>query len=487
NQNNSSGRRSPTSGSLAECHRAQTISNVSSTLKTAESLRIEGHPIQQTVFKVTDSSMTPPFNNCVWQHSTPTSYASSEGTSSAVIQKARRRLDLNNLAQNTPSGSGIQIKIEDKSELQLASLVSIGQTPEKQTPKCAARKRAKLKKSPGEPSSPVCGGEFGSESGRQDSSLLRLTKKFLALQSSSNEPGVLNLNEAAEILGVQKRRLYDITNVLEGIELIEKMGKNSIRWKNVGEIERSTEMQWLKDDVNQLANQEAELDMLLSNVTNALKLAKEDPTDKPYSYVRYTDLRSIDGIQDQTVIAIKAPDESYSTIEVSDPRETRKFEIVVRNESGEQLQAFVCPNSNSSNDLPTVVESCTNLSQKTEAASHKQQPTYKEHMNESDENSINAQYAEMKAVNPSLAANLVTPIKMLSASSSQNLTSLCAFPSPLKMIADGPTMENCLSSNTLDELPTDGFLSLDPVPEPSPYLYGLSSHEGIDSLFGRDW
>ena len=89
----------------------------------------------------------------------------------------------------------------------------------------------------------------------------------------------------------------------------------------------------------------------------------------------------------------------------------------------------------------------------------------------------------MKSVNPSLAANLVTPIKMLSSSSSQNL----CFPSPLKMIADGPMLENCLSSNTLDELPTDGFLSLDPVPEPSPYLYGLSSNEGIDSLFGKDW
>jgi transcription factor E2F3 len=33
------------------------------------------------------------------------------------------------------------------------------------------------------------------------------------------------------VLGVQKRRLYDITNVLEGIEMIEKMGKNSIRFK----------------------------------------------------------------------------------------------------------------------------------------------------------------------------------------------------------------------------------------------------------------
>lgn len=29
---------------------------------------------------------------------------------------------------------------------------------------------------------------------------------------------------------VQKRRLYDITNVLEGIHLIKKKSKNNIQW-----------------------------------------------------------------------------------------------------------------------------------------------------------------------------------------------------------------------------------------------------------------
>ena len=38
--------------------------------------------------------------------------------------------------------------------------------------------------------------------------------------------------KAAELLCCrQKRRIYDITNVLEGIGLIEKKSKNSVVWK----------------------------------------------------------------------------------------------------------------------------------------------------------------------------------------------------------------------------------------------------------------
>ena len=40
--------------------------------------------------------------------------------------------------------------------------------------------------------------------------------------------------QATEVLEVkQKRRIYDITNVLEGIGLIEKKTKNSIKWLSV--------------------------------------------------------------------------------------------------------------------------------------------------------------------------------------------------------------------------------------------------------------
>ena len=65
---------------------------------------------------------------------------------------------------------------------------------------------------------------------RQDNSLGELTRKFIKLIQESDNKSV-DLNEAAIRLSVQKRRIYDITNVLEGIGLIEKTIKNKIRWK----------------------------------------------------------------------------------------------------------------------------------------------------------------------------------------------------------------------------------------------------------------
>lgn len=59
----------------------------------------------------------------------------------------------------------------------------------------------------------------------------RRIPQYSATQSQSFWFQSVNLNDAAEALNVPKRRLYDITNVLEGIDLVEKIGKNSIRWK----------------------------------------------------------------------------------------------------------------------------------------------------------------------------------------------------------------------------------------------------------------
>ncbi|KAL5678540.1 hypothetical protein ACJX0J_014671, partial [Zea mays] len=77
--------------------------------------------------------------------------------------------------------------------------------------------------SPGNPSTPVGGCRY-------DSSLGLLTKFLNLLKGAPG--GIVDLNNAAETLEVQKRRIYDITNVLEGIGLIEKKLKNNIRWND---------------------------------------------------------------------------------------------------------------------------------------------------------------------------------------------------------------------------------------------------------------
>lgn len=73
-------------------------------------------------------------------------------------------------------------------------------------------------------------GGNGDAPSRYDSSLGLLTQKFMDLVKKSKQ-GDLDLNEASRILSVQKRRIYDITNVLEGVGLIEKKSKNHILWK----------------------------------------------------------------------------------------------------------------------------------------------------------------------------------------------------------------------------------------------------------------
>ncbi|KAI4546733.1 hypothetical protein MG293_003288 [Ovis ammon polii] len=96
---------------------------------------------------------------------------------------------------------------------------------------------------------------------RHEKSLGLLTTKFVSLLQEAKD-GVLDLKLAADTLAVrQKRRIYDITNVLEGIGLIEK---NSIQWKGVGPgcntREIADTLTELKAEIEELQQREQELD-----------------------------------------------------------------------------------------------------------------------------------------------------------------------------------------------------------------------------------
>ncbi|KAL3989980.1 E2F/DP winged-helix DNA-binding domain family protein [Acanthocheilonema viteae] len=322
--------------------------------------------------------------------------------------------------------------------------------------------------------------QFGPLNCRVDNSLLVLTKKFMQLQPQANEDGLLNLNEAAMRLGVQKRRLYDITNVLEGIDMIEKMGKNSIRWKSNDEIgSRGIEAQRLKEEIKSLDKYEQSLDELITSIENALKLAKEDPTDRVYSYVKYADLRMLPGMSDQTLIAIKAPKDSYSSIDVTDPVETGKFEIMIRNAQKESLEAYLCPHVSPKNQQFQKEESCDTSVQEVQEDRHNWSEQAAN--NAFQESSGDAQQVPIPG--PSNDNNVsILPLNTLSTFyAPPNLHT-----SPLKMVVEGPLQQAVSSSNTEDTATNSyGLLSLDPVDESEPYMYSIGEQESIQTLY--DW
>lgn len=63
---------------------------------------------------------------------------------------------------------------------------------------------------------------------RSQNGLSSLTISFLNLLNESPEK-TLDINETAKLLKVQKRRIYDITNVLEGVGYLMKTKKNQVR------------------------------------------------------------------------------------------------------------------------------------------------------------------------------------------------------------------------------------------------------------------
>nr|CAD7459349.1 unnamed protein product [Timema tahoe] len=169
---------------------------------------------------------------------------------------------------------------------------------------------------------------------RFDTSLGLLTKKFVDLLHQSPD-GVVDLNVASEILEVQKRRIYDITNVLEGIGILEKKSKNNIQWRG-GRRPEEASVSNLQTDLEYLESKENILDKLLVTAETNLRQLSED---QQFAYVSYHDLRTIPMLEDKTVMAIRAPPEAR--LEVPPPDEGLR--MFMKSSNGE-IDVFLCPN-----------------------------------------------------------------------------------------------------------------------------------------------
>ncbi|XP_077208121.1 transcription factor E2F5 [Paroedura picta] len=181
----------------------------------------------------------------------------------------------------------------------------------------------------------AAGAGGGSSSSRHEKSLGLLTTKFVSLLQEAKD-GVLDLKAAADTLAVrQKRRIYDITNVLEGIDLIEKKSKNSIQWKGVGAGCNTKEvvdrLRYLEAEIEDLELKEKELDQQKLWLQQSIKNVKEDSTNKSFSYITHEDI--CDCFSGDTLLAIQAP--SGTQLEVPVPHlGQKKYQINLNSHSG---------------------------------------------------------------------------------------------------------------------------------------------------------
>ena len=219
-----------------------------------------------------------------------------------------------------------------------------------------------------------------SNASRADSSLGLLTKKFVSLLRATPD-NALDLNVAAQELGVQKRRVYDITNVLEGIELIRKSSKNQVSWNDspptsfshqdlndsesdsyeIGSPPRITKtaavdgpsvvMESMRRQLQSVREHESLLDHYMEILTRQNELYTIPQQEARPGYdtpsenlnrlmnVRFRDITRIPMYSKDTVIGIRAP--SGTSLEVPDPDQgmdsgMRRFEIYLSSKSRDE-------------------------------------------------------------------------------------------------------------------------------------------------------
>ncbi|XP_023130878.2 transcription factor E2F1 isoform X2 [Amphiprion ocellaris] len=321
------------------------------------------------------------------------------------------------------------------------------------------------------------------EKSRYDTSLNLTTKRFLNLLSQSAD-GVVDLNWASQVLDVQKRRIYDITNVLEGIQLISKKSKNNIQWLgnriDAALVSRHKELQ---REVCDLTEAEEQLDELISKCNIQLRLLTEDPQNKKLGYVHCQDLRQSFDSPDQLVMVIRAPPETQ--MQVSEPSEG--YQVSLKSSRG-PIDVFLCPEDSSGVCSPVTGSSPSKPTADLSLVPPPTQPT--------DQSQPRTCTAAPEAVfsSPTSTTSTVT------AASQQDPSSLVLGGDteslldgdPFSSLGDLPDFDlSPLSSSDflIGEglpLPLDGFINLSP-PHSHDYHFGLEDHEGISELFDCDF
>ena len=134
---------------------------------------------------------------------------------------------------------------------------------------------------------------------KEKKTLVTLTQDFLNVLTSA-EGKEVDLSQLENDLGVSKRRLYDVTNVLTGIGVVERSGKAKVKWTGSGATAFESEIQ-------QVLKKEAEVDNMLQFVSDQLDevFLSQDFVD--YGWVTNEDVLSLDPDSNLSLFSLKGP------------------------------------------------------------------------------------------------------------------------------------------------------------------------------------
>lgn len=165
---------------------------------------------------------------------------------------------------------------------------------------------------------------------RHEVSLQFLTRRFLELLVNCD--GSLDLRQAADRLQTRKRRVYDVTNVLQGLNLIQKESASRVKW--IGKCPISSVLwnqQKLEQEYEKMKLVEETLDGLIKSCAQQLFDMTDDSSNAALAYLTHSDVQRLAAFQEQTVIVVRAPEETK--LEVPAPKEDN-IQIHLKAEKG---------------------------------------------------------------------------------------------------------------------------------------------------------
>ena len=164
---------------------------------------------------------------------------------------------------------------------------------------------------------------------KQENSLAQLTQNFLNYIKKKGRINI-SINELVEDLKVKKRRIYDITNVLQGIGYLEKKGKNEILWikdNNCINIQNPnnniiSSYSQLKQELDELKSQNENIEENMNKYREEFKLISQKNEFPKYGYITFDDITKLSLNEKVNFMIIKAP--KGTSINVIDDEESKK-------------------------------------------------------------------------------------------------------------------------------------------------------------------